>query len=262
MNQTEFGDIARDFADAVANNFRLPVQAQPEDQLKSPVGELLRSTGELTSLTVSWRSEVHPDDIDGRPDIGVVVNGLLTGLVELKRPGSGARPEEFTGHNRRQWDRFRALPNLIYTDGSEWSLYRSGELMARVRLADDISKGVASGFEQEALATFHGLIRNFLYWEPIVPATAEGLAKFLAPLARILRDEVLDALKRGSTALKAASNEWSGLLFPEGDWDQFADAYAQTVTYALLLARFEGAERSETTGGSRCSSTEGAQSSS
>ena len=33
-----------------------------------------------------------------------------------------------------------------------------------------------------------------------------------------------------------------GLLFPEGDDAQFADAYAQTLTYALLLARFEGAD--------------------
>ena len=33
-----------------------------------------------------------------------------------------------------------------------------------------------------------------------------------------------------------------GLLFPESDDAQFADAYAQTLTYALLLAKFEGAD--------------------
>ena len=31
-------------------------------------------------------------------------------------------------------------------------------------------------------------------------------------------------------------------MFPEGGEAQFADAYAQTLTYALLLAHFEGAE--------------------
>ena len=105
-----------------------------------------------------------------------------------------------------------------------------------------MSTGGAGAVEQGSLPAVRELLRDFLYWEPIVPGTAEGLAKFLAPLARVLRDEVLHALARNSNALQSAANEWSGLLFPEGDWDQFADAYAQTVTYALLLARFEGAE--------------------
>ena len=75
-----------------------------------------------------------------------------------------------------------------------------------------------------------------------MPGTAEGLARFLAPLARILRDDVHKALGKEGSQLQALAKEWSGLLFPEGDEAQFADAYAQTVTYALLLAKFEGAE--------------------
>ena len=237
-----FGEITKAFADAVADNFRQPIQAQPEDQLKSPVGELLRAAGQLTGRTVSWRTEVHPDDVDGRPDIGVATDGLLTGFVELKRPGLGARAEGFTGRNREQWQRFKALPNLIYTDGSEWSLYRSGEMKQRVRIADDVSKGGAKAVHPEALADLRGLLRDFTYWEPVVPGTAEGLAGFLAPLARVLRDEVQTALARQGSQLQSLQKEWGGLLFPEGDEAQFADAYAQTVTYALLLARFEGAE--------------------
>ena len=67
-----FAEAVGHFADEVAHNFSLPVSAQPEDQLKSPVGELLRAVGAMTSLVVDWRTEVHPDDVDGRPDIGVV----------------------------------------------------------------------------------------------------------------------------------------------------------------------------------------------
>ena len=237
-----FGQIVNTFGNTIAANFKQPVAAQPEDQLKAPVGELLRDAGQLTGLQVTWRTEVHPWDVDGRPDIGVVANGLLTGHVELKSPGLGAHPEGFRGHNRRQWERFKALPNLIYTDGSEWSLYRSGELRLRVRIADDVSKGGTKGASQEALATLSELLRDFLYWEPVVPGTAEGLAGFLAPLARVLRDEVKKALEQEGSQLKPLASEWGGLLFPEEDEDQFADAYAQTVTYALLLARFEGAE--------------------
>ena len=237
-----FAEIIRGFADTVANNFRQPIQAQPEDQLKGPVGELLRATGQLTGLAVGWRTEVHADDINGRPDIGVATDGLLTGHVELKRPGLGARAEQFTGPNHTQWERFKALPNLIYTDGAEWSLYRSGELKLRVRIAADVSEGGAKAVDLESLERFRELLRDFLYWEPLVPGTAQGLAQFLAPLARVLRDDVQTALRREGSQLRTLAKEWAGLLFPEGDEAQFADAYAQTVTYALLLARFEGAE--------------------
>ena len=240
--QARFVQIIGSFADAVTNNFKQPISAQPEDQLKAPVGDLLRGTGSLTDLNVAWRTEVHPDDIDGRPDLGVAVNGLLTGHVELKRPGLGAQPEHFTGHNRSQWEKFKALPNLIYTDGGEWSLYRFGELKLRTRIAADVSQDGARAVDLGTLDTVHELLRDFLYWEPIVPGTAEGLARFLAPLARVLRDDVRAALAREASSLRALASEWTGLLFPEGDDAQFADAYAQTVTYALLLARFEGAE--------------------
>ena len=78
--------------------------------------------------------------------------------------------------------------------------------------------------------------------EPVTPSTARGLAEFLAPLARLLRDEVREALDREGSAVRQIANEWRGVLFADADAAQFADAYAQTVTYALLLARFEGAE--------------------
>lgn len=190
----DFDEITKAFAEAVADNFNQPVRAQPEDQLKAPIGEFLRSVGQLSGLTVGWRTEVHADDIDGRPDVGITANGLLTGHVELKRPGMGARADQFTGANRNQWQRFKALPKLIYTDGSEWSLYRSGELKQRARMADDVSKGGASGIYLDSLGAVRELLRDFLYWKPVVPGTTEGLAGFFAPMARILRDQVQKAL--------------------------------------------------------------------
>ena len=242
IGTAEFPDLVRKFADDVALNFSQYVPAQPEDQLKAYVGELLRSVGELNGLGVNWRTEVRADGVDGRPDIGVTIDNLLTGHVELKSPGTGARPEHFKGRNKDQWQRFKALPNLIYTDGSEWSLYRSGRLRARVRIADDISGGGSKGMESTSLVEHHNLLRDFLYWDPVVPGTAQGLAEYLAPLARLLREEVQSALAKAENPLRMLASEWGGLLFPEGGEAQFADAYAQTLTYALLLAQFEGAE--------------------
>ncbi len=236
------------YADAIADNFRQLVDAQPEDQLKSPVGNLLRDIGHQAALQVNWRTEVRPDDVDGRPDLGITVGQLLVGHIELKAPGVGARPERFPARSRngKQWKRFQALPNLIYTDGSEWSLYRSGQRAARVRIADDVSEGGSPSLDNDQISRLENLLNNFLYWEPVTPSTAQGLAEFLAPLARMLRDEVTNALSRDAndeqSPIRRLADEWSGLLFPESDDAQFADAYAQTLTYALLLAKFEGAD--------------------
>ena len=121
-------------------------------------------------------------------------------------------------------------------------MYRSGKLAARVRVADDVSEDGAGGLDSPKTAELEKLLTNFLLWEPVAPSSAEGLAEFLAPLARILRDDVRESLEREDSPLQTLASEWRRLLFPDMDDAQFADAYAQTLTYALLLARFEGAE--------------------
>ena len=111
-----------------------------------------------------------------------------------------------------------------------------------MRIADDVSAEGAPGLDAAALPKLERLLRVFLMHEPVTPGTARGLAEFLAPLARLLRDEVREALDRKDSAVSKIAGEWRGVLFADADAPQFADAHAQTVTYALLLARFEGAE--------------------
>src|SRR5699024_9955803 len=61
---------------------------------------------------------------------------------------------------------------------------------------------------------------------------------------------VLEQLALERKAIRAGSDEWNqpflglardwrALLFPTADDETFADGYAQTVTFALLLARTE-----------------------
>ncbi len=238
-----FGEHIAAYADAIAANFRQQVDAAPEDQLKAHVGELVKAMGRAAGKAADYRTEVRVDDVEGRPDLGVTLDGLLIGLIELKAPGIGARPETFTGRNAEQWKRFKEFPNLIYTDGAEWSLYQNGERMSRLSISDDIRNGGARSLVSRERQSLEMLLVSFLEWGPTAPATAEGLAAYLAPLTRILRDEVLGSLAQGGSPLRALATEWAGLLFPEGEDAQFADAYAQTLTYALLLARFEGAEQ-------------------
>jgi hypothetical protein len=69
------------------------------------------------------------------------------------------------------------------------------------------------------------------------------LAKYLAPLTRFLRFEVETALGTKGAAVELLANEWRQFFFPDADDARFADAYAQTVTYAMLLARLSGAAK-------------------
>jgi hypothetical protein len=213
---------------------------QPEDQLKTPVDQLIVGLGRLLGRDVHVTTEVITAEV-GRPDMAVAVGGALVGHIELKKPGTGADPSRFTGHNAKQWQKFRELPNLVYTDANDWALYRSGERVGEIIHVGDVDQRGSSGLRLDATSGFQSLVNQFLTWEPITPASPQALAKLLAPLCRFLRDNVLEAAKTSDSALAQLRNDWRATLFPDATDEAFADAYAQTLTYALLLARFDGA---------------------
>lgn len=230
------------YADALTANFASPTRAQPEDQLKAPVGALLTAAGNAAGKSIVTRTESRVDGVAGRPDLGVDADGLPVGNVELKAPGNGARPERFPDkRSRDQFERFKKLPNLIYTDGRQWSLYRNGLPDGEViNLSSDPTKSGATGVTLADAKNLLELLGGFLGWEPVVPSSPRALAAMLAPLTRLLRDEVLADVRAGGV-METLSQEWKKTLFPDADDATFADAYAQTFTYALLLARLEGA---------------------
>ncbi|MEJ7840451.1 MAG: type ISP restriction/modification enzyme [Rubrobacter sp.] len=203
---------------------------------------MLEEVGLVMSLgTIITKTEAPVEDV-GRPDLAVDINGLLGGYVELKAPGAGARADRFKERrNKEQWKKFAALPNLIYTDGNEWVLFRSGKLTGKpVRFSGDVTTDGAGAATQQDADALAVLFRDFLSWDPIVPTNPQRLAEMLAPLCHLVRDDVLDALGDPHSNLSALKRDWQAYLFPDADDAQFADAYAQTLTYALLLARFDG----------------------
>ena len=229
-------------AESLTSTYGLPVSCQPEDQLKGPVASLVEGIGTLLGLTVQTVTEVRVQEVAGRPDMGVIVGGLLNGHIELKAPGKGADPKKFKDtQNKAQWEKFKNLPNLLYTDGNEWALYRNGERIGTLlRLPGDITEDGAAAIAGYVPEPFLAMFRDFLRWEPVVPSSPKALAELLAPLCRLLRSDVKDALDNPASSLSALAVDWRQYLFPDADDWQFADAYAQTLTYALLLARLSG----------------------
>jgi hypothetical protein len=211
----------------------------PEAQLRAPLGSLIRDLAEISGLplgTVEVIDETTLADLKTRPDFAVNVGNALVGFIEVKAPGKGADPRQFNdAHDKEQWIKLKSLPNLVYTDGNAFSLWRDGKLEASiVRLEGDVE---VSGAKLAAPATLLRLINDFLRWSPLPPKTAKQLAQVSARLCRLLRDEVTEQMDRDSPGLTGLAEDWRKLLFPQANNEQFADGYAQAVTFGLLVAR-------------------------
>src|SRR5262249_32192557 len=92
---------------------------------------------------------------------------------------------------------------------------------------------------------FELMVRAFLLWEPEQPRSLAEVIRITAGLCRLLREEVAAILSHGPDRaghedLQLLAEYWRNLLFPDLDNERFSDAYAQTITFAMLLARVNG----------------------
>ena len=250
MNTTsQIYTALQEFAATVKEKTTQSTPGQSEEQLRTPFETFIGAAANALGRDVVCTGETPLPDRLGRPDYAVHLNQMLAGYVELKAVGKGATASRFQGHDQKQFKRFSAIPNILYTDGNEWALYRNGELTGKVaRLSGDVdSEGKGAVGPQDAHA-LESLLRDFLMWQPFIPTDSKGridlrqCAALLAPLCRLLRDDVTDALKRPDSPLVQLAQDWRELLFPDAPDERFADAYAQTVLFALLLGRSEGAD--------------------
>jgi hypothetical protein len=214
---------------------------EPEDQLRAPTEKLLADVAALCGFAKGDVTAVGESTVAAlrtRPDYAVTVRDALTGFVEIKAPGKGADPRRFRdSHDKAQWGRLQSLPNLLYTDGNEFGLCRNGEVVNLVRLIGDVATSGAALGAPEGLV---GLFENFLRWEPIPPRDAKSLAQVTARLCRLLRAEAAEIIEAGDANLRALEELWRKQLLPDIRGDEFPDAYAQAVTFGLLMARARG----------------------
>ena len=211
----------------------------PEDQLRAPLEGLIANLAELTGLppgSVVAVGESSLADLKTRPDYAVTRRNALIGFIEVKAPGKGADPRRFQDkHDKEQWAKLQTLPNLIYTDGNAFSLWRNGELEGKVvHLEGDVATAGNKLAAPDGLAS---LFADFFQWEPQPPRSAAQLADVTARLCRLLREEVVEQLEQGSAPLTNLAKDWRKLLFPSATDEAFADGYAQAVTFGLLMAR-------------------------
>jgi Type ISP C-terminal specificity domain/N-6 DNA Methylase len=222
----------------------------PEDQIRGPLEILLRDVASYLGLGAVAYGEVRLRDIRARPDYAVDVGGIdsggtRVGYIEIKAPERGIPPRwRPNAHERAQADKLARLPNVLYTNGQEWAHLSYGQLVApAVALAGSLTDPRDALRDVEG--TFEAVLGRFLLWEPEQPRSLAELIRVVAGLCRLLREEVAAALsgppgQKAHADLTLLADDWRELLFPDLDDDGFSDAYAQTVAFAMLLARVDG----------------------
>ena len=142
------------------------VSGRPEDQLRAPLEALVRDLASFAGFppgAISLVGEITLSHLATRPDYAVTTANALVGFIEVKAPGKGADPRRFADpHDKKQWGKLKSLPNLIYTDGNSFSLWRDGVLQgAVVHLEGSVE---TSGAALVAPPTLLPLMTDFLQW--------------------------------------------------------------------------------------------------
>ena len=162
------------------------------------------------------------------------------GYVEAKQPRANLDEIETSDQLKRYISTF---PNLILTNFYEFRLYRNGQRVAHVLLARPyIPAKLKTIPPAEHTVEFLALLEKFFQFSLPTKFTAETLAKELATRTRFLRDQVIkeelrETSNAGATKILGFYEAFQKHLIFNLKPDEFADLYAQTITYGLFAAR-------------------------
>jgi len=162
----------------------------------------------------------------------------IVGYIEAKKPGENLDYIE----NSEQLKRYRkTFPNLILTDFYEFRLYRNGEMTEKTFIARSslALQGIAPPVEN--VERFNNLMEKFFSFSLPIVRTSEELARELAKRTRFLRDEVItlemEQQQQGKGELYGFYDTFKTFLIANLKETDFADLFAQTITYGMFAAR-------------------------
>ena len=165
----------------------------------------------------------------------------ITGYIEAKDPSiTNFDYIESTEQLERYCSTF---PNVILTNFYEFRLYRDGQRIAQVMIGRPIiAKRLQTAPPVENIDKFKELFEIFFSFSLPEVQTARSLAIELAKRTRFLRDEVIavEIEENGSKGHKQIIGFFEAFkkyLIGTITEKQFADLYAQTITFGLFAAR-------------------------
>lgn len=211
-----------------------------EESFYPTLKELLEAFARVKGYThVHVTAQPRPTEA-GNPDFRVWDgNQHIVGYLEAKMPAADLHRLEQTEQIQRYLSTF---PNLILTSFLEFRLYRDGQRVATAQLARPfVLTRLRTKPPLEDAEGVANLLEQFFAFSLPRPLTAEGLAVELAKRTRFLREIVQQQLaieqEGGKGHLLGFYEAFRKYLIGGLSAEEFADLYAQTVTYGLFAAR-------------------------
>ena len=219
------------------NNIRHLAQSgrATEHSYRPALAGLFKSIDEnLTVINEPKQSAV------GAPDFVFERNGVSIGWCEAKDLRKDISRFGAGDYSREQKERYKkGLPNLIYTNGTDFEFIREGEVTGFVSIADLVPTLPPRADEFPRLEM---LLKDFSAQTPISINSAKQLAKMMAGKAVIIKDIMGNALMadKNNNIETELTDQYEGFkksLIHDITIADFADVYAETIAYGLFAAR-------------------------
>jgi predicted helicase len=223
---------------ATEHSYRPAIEKLIEElaqHLNRPVAHLILEPGHVTAAGAPDAVVYGPTDQD------------LIGYLETKDLGKDL--DHLSGHDLQQFNRYRAaFPVWVFTNYLDFRLYEDGQMTHQVTLChrQQVAGTVSLGqIANQKAADLTALFDRFLQLSTPQVAEAKSLARLLAHKARLLEGVLLRLLTNDhpNAQLSSQLEAYRRWLIPDLTPAQFADFYAQTLTYGLFFAAFENSQR-------------------
>ena len=241
MNEKYF----KDYFDAVKKDYKIGT----EITLRTPLQNLLDKIKPDSAINVIHERKKEKGD-KGKPDFKTEKKGLLIGYIETKPIGTNLDEilnQDSKSRETEQLHKYLSIsPNLILTNYTEFILFKEGKIAKRQLLFHATDKTIDS----ENISKISELFDFFFMFTPQLVKKPEQLSELLAKRTKIFKEFVREIVE-GSTnstfrdKLMGSDGLYQLLkdtLIEDLSLDEFSDAYAQTITFGLLLARLNSSE--------------------
>ncbi|GAA9001831.1 DNA methyltransferase [Helicobacter pylori] len=176
-------------------------------------------------------------DQGSQPDFCVSLQGLNIGYIENKRVGTDLRQ---LLKNDQILKYLELNPNLMLTDylnfmwvGKDENNAPSIKKEISVSSLDELSKPLKPNPQTER--DLIELFKSFFNYEAAPITNAKDFATHLSPRTRCLKDALIQYQK--DDQVSSIFKNFKEYLYEELSFEDFSDAFAQTLTYSLFLAK-------------------------
>ncbi|GAA8481594.1 DNA methyltransferase [Helicobacter pylori] len=179
-------------------------------------------------------------DQGSQPDFRVSFQGLSIGYIENKRAGTDLRKIVESEKNKQILKYLELNPNLMLTDYLNFMWVGKDEenkplIKRKISVAslDELSKPLKPNPQTER--DLIELFKSFFNYESAPITNAKDFATHLSAPTKYLKDALIQYQK--DTQVSSIFKNFKEYLYEELSFEDFSDAFAQTLTYSLFIAK-------------------------